>query len=1087
MSLARTFILRSLRFHARSHVGTMLGVAVATAVLVGALVVGDSMRESLRDLNLQRIGQTDFALPGRDRLFRAELARNISDAQTKAAPVLFLPGTASNPDASARANHVQILGLDESFWSLAPSPVNLKIDGVFVNAALAEQLRIKAGDSIVLRIHKPSLVSGEAPISPRDQTSVSLRLPVAGVVRAERFGSFSLQSSQSTPLNVFVPIATLQKAIEEPAKANLLLVHAPGENTKGLTARFERTWQLADEQLSITNVPNAMELRSDRVFIDPPIVESVQKTITNAQLISTYFVNELRAGTNSTPYSMVAGIGEPIVPHDMADDEIVINQWLADDLHAEPGDELQLTYLVLGPDQHLDQKQNKFKIRQIVPLEGAAADKTLMPDFPGIAKAEKTENWDAGFAIDMKKIRPKDEDYWKNFRGTPKAFVTLKAAQQMWGNRFGDFTAIRFPTNETAAVTAAVTHIQPATLGLAFEPVRERSLNAASQSQDFGQLFLGFSFFLIVAALILMALLFQFGLEQRATETGALLAVGWRAQQVRWFLLIEGVLLAIVGAVVGVVGGLVYARAILYGLTTIWRGAVGTSALEFHVSAVSVLIGLLSSVLLALIVIWFVLRKQSKRPARELLERGSENEALVVASKRPWSKVIAIVSFVAALGLIGTAVVQKQSSAAETFFGSGSLLLIAGLAAMMVWMRRLQAVTQSTLLSAGSLAVRTFARRRKRSLATIALLACGSFLIVAVEANKLSANSETTRSSGTGGFALIGESSLPIVQDLNSKAGREFFGLDEKQLEGVSIVPIRVHDGDDASCLNLNHPQTPRILGVNSKSLEQMKPSAPFTLTKAIKGAQTDWNLLRTQGPEVPAIADENSLEWSLHKNVGDSLFVTDQRGQTMKIRIVGALANSILQGNLIIDESEFIKHFPDESGYRMFLIDAPSNQTETVAATLSRALQDRGLEVTSATKRLDAFNTVQNTYLNTFQILGGLGLLLGTVGLGVVVLRNVLERRAELALFTAVGLRARLIRKLIVMEHGALLIAGVLIGIVSALVAIVPALRGPVQQINYKELSITLALICASGLIWTWIAARIALRGELLKALRNE
>ena len=485
----------------------------------------------------------------------AELARDISDAQTKAAAVLFLPGTASNPDASARANHVQIIGVEERFWSFAPTPSNLKIDGVFLNAALAEQLRIKAGDSIVLRIHKPSLVSGEAPISPREQTSVSLRVPVAGVVRADRFGAFSLQASQATPLNVFVPIATLQAALEEPGKANLLLIHAPSENTKGITARLEKAWRLADEQLSITNVPDAAQLRSDRVFIDPPIVESVLKTVTNAQLVSTYFVNELRAGTNSTPYSMVTGIGEPIVPREMADNEIVINQWLADDLHAEPGDEVQLTYLVLGADQRLEQKQNQFKIRQIVPLEGASADKTLMPDFPGIAKAEKTENWDAGFAIDMRKIRPKDEEYWKQFRGTPKAFVTLKAARQMWGNRFGDVTAIRFPTNEVTNVTAAVTHIQPATLGLAFEPVRQRALNAASQSQDFGELFLGFSFFLIVAALILMALLFQFGLEQRATETGALLAVGWQAKQVRRFLLIEGMLIAAVGAVLGVIGG----------------------------------------------------------------------------------------------------------------------------------------------------------------------------------------------------------------------------------------------------------------------------------------------------------------------------------------------------------------------------------------------------------------------------------------------------------------------------------------------------------------------------------------------------
>jgi putative ABC transport system permease protein len=1012
------------------------------------------------------------------------LARDISDAQTKAAAVLFLPGTASNPDASARANHVQIIGVDERFWSFALTPSNLKIDGVFLNAALAEQLHIKAGDSIVLRVHKPSLVSGEAPISPRDQTSISLRVPVAGIVRGDRFGAFSLQSSQTTPLNAYVPIATLQAALEEPGKANLLLLHAPSSNVSALTSRLQNIWRLADADISTRDVPGGAELHTDRVFIDPPVVETVLKTVTNAQLISTYFVNELRAGTNVTPYSMVAGIGEPLVPREMPDTEIVINQWLADDLQAKVGDQIQLTYLVLTDSQKLEEKHNQFKIRQVIPLEGTAADKTLMPDFPGIAKAEKTENWDAGFAIDMKKIRPKDEEYWKSFRGTPKAFVTLKAAQKMWGNRFGDFTAIRFPSNEVSKVSAAVTqNLQPPALGLAFEPIRERALNAASQSEDFGQLFLAFSFFLIVAALILMALLFQFGLEQRATETGTLLAIGWRAPVVRRYVLVEGLIVAITGAILGVIGGLLYANAILYALKTIWRGAVGTSALQFHVSVLTILIGLIASALLSLAVLWFVLKRQSKRPARELLERGSENELAVVEKKRSWSKPIAIISAIAALGLIGSALAQKQSAAAETFFGSGALLLIAGLAAIMVWLRKLGTTAHPTI-SASSLAVRSCARRRKRSLATIALLACGTFLIVAVEANKLSANSETTRSSGSGGFALIGESSLPIVQDLNTKPGREFFGLDENEMRDVSILPLRVRDGDDASCLNLNHPQSPRILGVESKTLEQLHA---FTFTKAPKGAQPSWALLRAQDDAVPAVADENSLQWSMHKSVGDTLDYSDQRGRPFKIRIVGAIANSILQGNLIIDESEFIKHFPNESGYRMFLIDAPSNQTTNVAAALSRGLADRGLEVTSAAQRLDAFNAVQNTYLNTFQILGGLGLLLGTAGLGVVVLRNVLERRAELALFKAVGLRARVLRKIIVIEHGALLLAGLLIGIVAALVAIVPALRGPLQQVNYRGLSITLALVCASGLICTWVAARIALRGELLKALRNE
>jgi ABC-type antimicrobial peptide transport system permease subunit len=198
-------------------------------------------------------------------------------------------------------------------------------------------------------------------------------------------------------------------------------------------------------------------------------------------------------------------------------------------------------------------------------------------------------------------------------------------------------------------------------------------------------------------------------------------------------------------------------------------------------------------------------------------------------------------------------------------------------------------------------------------------------------------------------------------------------------------------------------------------------------------------------------------------------------------------LANSILQGSLLISEDEFIKRFPGESGYRMFLIDAPSNNLAAVSATLSRALQDVGLELTPAPQRLAAFNAVQNTYLKTFQVLGGLGLLLGSAGLGVVVLRNVLERRGELALLQAVGFRRRALQWLVLSEHGGLLGLGLGIGVVAALVAILPVLLAPGAQVHYLSLAGTLAAVFVSGLGWTWLATWLALRGELLKALRNE
>jgi putative ABC transport system permease protein len=198
-------------------------------------------------------------------------------------------------------------------------------------------------------------------------------------------------------------------------------------------------------------------------------------------------------------------------------------------------------------------------------------------------------------------------------------------------------------------------------------------------------------------------------------------------------------------------------------------------------------------------------------------------------------------------------------------------------------------------------------------------------------------------------------------------------------------------------------------------------------------------------------------------------------------------VANSILQGQLIIDEAEFVKRFPGESGYRMFLIDAPSNRVAEVSATLSRAMQDVGLELTPAAQRLAQFNAVQNTYLGTFQVLGGLGLLLGSVGLGIVVLRNVLERRGELAVLLAVGFRKPTLQRLLLIENGALLALGLALGVVAAAVAVLPAVLSPAAQLPYASLMLTLGAVLVNGALWTWAATRFALRGNLLAALRNE
>jgi len=209
--------------------------------------------------------------------------------------------------------------------------------------------------------------------------------------------------------------------------------------------------------------------------------------------------------------------------------------------------------------------------------------------------------------------------------------------------------------------------------------------------------------------------------------------------------------------------------------------------------------------------------------------------------------------------------------------------------------------------------------------------------------------------------------------------------------------------------------------------------------------------------------------------------------GRNFQIRIVGALANSIFQGSFLISEDDFISLFPSESGYRVFLIDAPLDKLTDVSKNLSRSFRDFGMELTPTARRLAEFNTVQNTYLSIFQMLGGLALILGSIGLGIVVLRNVMERRSELALLRAVGFEKRSIQWFLLSEHWGLLLIGELFGTITGLIAVLPSLASTGASVPYASLIITLIAVFFSGLVWTWLATKLALRSELLPALRNE
>ena len=447
-------------------------------------------------------------------------------------------------------------------------------------------------------------------------------------------------------------------------------------------------------------------------------------------------------------------------------------------------------------------------------------------------------------------------------------------------------------------------------------------------------------------------------------------------------------------------------------------------------------------------------------------------------SRQPASKHlrIAVLSALSAIALGG-----MSGGNPGMFFGAGALLLTSGILFTRYALLRL--LVGSTLDSMTGLALRNTARRPGRSLATIGVLASGVFMVVAVDSFRKTSDIDAgRRDSGTGGFSLIGESASPIYEDLNSQKGRDAYALDDKLMLGVKVVQMRVREGDDASCLNLNRAAQPRVIGVAPEEM-----AGRFAKENS---ASAQWEKLSAPDANlgiVPALIDANTLQWALQKKVGSLLDFTDERGGDLKLAVATTVPASILQGMVFIAESRFIEKFPNAAGYRLFLIDCPSEKATQVREHLSKQLDDRGMELVPTAQRLADFNAVENTYLSIFQILGGLGVLLGSAGLGIIVMRNVLERRREFGLLEAIGFTPAQLRSLVFSEHRWLVVAAIAIGAASAIVAVLPGIIQKGAGFPWGQLSVLFVGMGLLSAFWVWLATRIALRGSLLGSLRSE
>ncbi len=1083
-------LLRNLSYYKKEHLLLLTGLILSAAVLTSALIIGDSVSYSLNKIASDRLGNTQQIIQTQERFVPYSFSQTLSDElEIPIAPVLMIRGLAASDQSETRIPNVQVCGVDNRFWKMADCKMpQLNDNEVIVNKKLASKLNLKVGDEVFVRIEKVSFVSNNAPFVPDENNSIALRMMVREIADEKSFGNFDIRTNQISPYTVFFSIEKLSKLNFDAVFANLMLVATNDKTTSEISEAIKKCWSIEDLNLKFRKIGNQkkVELSSDRIFIEDTILNLLKSKGLNPEPQITYLINYIRSNNKYTPYSFVSALS--VYPNHVLDsNEIIINKWLAKDLQININDTVQLQYYTVESFRKLEEKSASFIVQDIVDIQGFANDRMLMPAFEGLAGVDHCNDWNAGIPIDFSKIRDKDEKWWTDYKGTPKAFIAYEKAVQLWSNDFGSSTSIRFDlqADTTKIKQTILSGINPSDIGINIQNIKKDAGWSASNAVDFAQLFLALSFFLILSAFILSAMLFSMLLTQRQKEQGIYRSLGLRKFSIYKIFYFEGLTNAIIGSFLGVFIAILFSHLILVSLNSIWFDIVRTSSIKIHILPMTLVFGFLLNLALSAFVIYLSLRANFKKQIAELNKKNTFDLSGQKSKTKKITGIIFSISTALFISLFLYSILTDIYQNSSLFFMSGFLLL-ASLTSLFTFFL-LSNTKSSIFLSNTKLALRNLSFHLKQTIGISLILSIGIFIVISTGANRtdLSRNSHENN-SGTGGYEYYIASNIPVITDMTTKEGRTKVGLNE-DFNNLSVVQMQRFNGDDASCLNLNKIIRPSILGVNPDSFINR---SSFSFVNTIQNTkQSPWELLSSECPAncIPAISDQTVITWGLGKSIGDSIAYSNEKGDTIYLVLVAGLANSVFQGNLIISDRNFTTQFPSISGSSVMLADIETSQSEELKENLENAFRNYGVEIESCSDRLATFNSVTNTYLDIFLILGAIALILGTFGFAIIIVRSIHAAKHNFAMMQAYGITTGKIRKIIIIEYLILLFSSTLIGILTAAIASLQSLMASNSHIPYPLLISLIAIFLLNGIIWIFVGSYISLKKNFISNLRNE
>ena len=1078
-------VKRSLSYNRISLLYLILIILILTAVITGSLLTGGSVRKSLRNASVGKLGNTGIVVNSINRYFDPSTAARLSERSgINCTGILEINGYCQNFASGQTAPAVKIYAIDSAFFSFHNEDrVKINNGEAVVNEKLAKYLGLKPGDEIIIRFKPISDIPSDAPFAPEENNPGSVVLKTGRILPADSTGNFSLAISQIPPLNIFINRDELTDTRGKIPKINRILIKYDHKLTeKKVSEWLGKILRPEDIGLSIRKIPEtgSLQIISDRIFIDQLLLDEIRKALPSSSPVITYLGNNFKVRDKETPYSFISALPAELYPDIPQGQNIIINRWLADDLSAHEGDSVKISWYSPDPLNRLVEKSDWFKVSHITDIKGIWADSLLMPEFPGIAGKESCSDWDAGVSIKMDRIRDKDEDYWNRYRGTPKAFINYRTGAKLWGSNFGPATAIRFPAgiSEEEIRSRLTGLLSPDKSGFSVTDLREASIKAAAESVDFSTLFISLGFFIILSSVVLLILVVSGFYDSKKKQVTTLIALGFTRKWIRKLIFLESAIIALAGTIGGAFAGLLFNFLIIRALNSVWRGAVQTDTLSSAFIPVQILTGFLIS--FAVILILVSIKSKSFLKQRNGLKRYQLPSP--VKNNR-----ILIVFLVLTICMILFQLIFPGNSTIFSFAAGIAVFFSFFLSFRRSYLRSVYA-GKTGFKKMSHLSSRYYAFNSSQAIMPMIFLAAGLFAVIITSVNRMNISDSMMKpSGGTGGYRLWGEAALPIRENLNSPDGRKKTGLDEPELSDLSFVQASKLAGDDASCLNLNHITSPSLLGLDPSVFIA---KGAFSFASAIKNPveENPWSfLIRDPGENsIYGIADQTVLQYGLKIRTGDTLFLRAESGQIIKVIIAAGLKSSVFQGYVLISRENMNRFFPSVSGSQILLVERNQNLSPELISALTDRLSPYGAHLEPAGDRLASFFVVTNTYLSVFSILGGLGLILGVIGLGFILLRNFNQRKSEFGLLMAAGFSLNKIKRMILRDQLWILVGGVITGSVSALIATMPSVANN-PEVPWVNVLVMIVLIIMTGLTALAISLRSVKGHALISGIRKE